>query len=139
LAFVIAQGADDVPNKEDHHLHGAGANIGPLGLPRPPRLRRWPLRVNAPPNFDARDYAPEHQWGRSEMLGGASASVGALSLSAPLCLQSAKHVAGSQDQKADQQEREPAVDIRDAEMSVVNNCGDQGNNDRDTESDDLGC
>ena len=53
-------------------------------------------------------------------------------------LQSAKHVAGSQDQKADQQEREPAVDIRDAEMSVVNNCGDQGNDDRDTESDDLG-
>ena len=29
------------------------------------------------------------------------------------------------------------MDKRDAEMSVVNNCGDQGNNDRDTESDDL--
>jgi hypothetical protein len=27
--------------------------------------------------------------------------------------------------------------MRDAEMSVVNNCGDQGDNDRDTESDDL--
>jgi hypothetical protein len=55
------------------------------------------------------------------------------------CLQSTKHVASSQDQKTDQQEREPAVHNRDAEMGVVNNCGDQGNNDRDTESDDLGC
>ena len=54
-------------------------------------------------------------------------------------LQSAKHVAGSQDQKADQQEREPGVSIRDAEMSVVNNCSDQGNNDGHTESDNLGC
>ena len=54
-------------------------------------------------------------------------------------LQSAKQVAGSQDQKADKQERESAVDNRDAEMGVVNNRGDQSNNDRDTERDDLGC
>ena len=61
------------------------------------------------------------------------------SLSAPLCLQSTKHVASGQDQKTDQQEREPAVHNRDAEMGVVNNCGDQGDNDRYTERDDLGC
>ena len=39
----------------------------------------------------------------------ASALADAFSLSAPLCLQSAKHNTGSQHQKADEQEREPGA------------------------------
>jgi hypothetical protein len=39
-----------------------------------------------------------------------SASADALLLSAPLCLQSAKQVAGGQDQKADKEDRESGVE-----------------------------
>ena len=40
LAFVFTQRADDVPGKENPHLHGAVANVGPFRLP-PPRQTRY--------------------------------------------------------------------------------------------------
>ena len=48
-------------------------------------------------------------------------------------LHSFEHVAGKEYQVADEQDHETAVDIRDRDMGVVNDHGDDGDRDRDIE------